>query len=129
MTWLCLWFALSCPPGVIAGTASVVDGDTLRIRGQAIRLAGIDAEELDEPNGKAAALMLEALIKGHAIVCQPTGDSYNRIVAECTADGQDLGAAMVQLGVALDCAHYSAGKYRSLEPAGARARLLQKGYC
>lgn len=129
MTWLCLWFALSCPPGVIAGKAIVVDGDTLRVRGQAIRLAGIDAEELNEPNGIAAATMLVALVGDHTVVCHPSGTSYQRAVADCFADGQDIAAAMVQLGLALDCAHYSGGKYRNLEPAGARARLLQKGYC
>ena len=41
----------------IAGQASVVDGDTLDIHGQRIRLAGIDAPEhdqlCDDPNVRA----------------------------------------------------------------------------
>lgn len=129
MRWLCAWLHLACLPGVIAGPAIAVDGDTLMIGTQAIRLAGIDAEELREPNGPRVAFALAALLAGRTVLCHPTGTSYHRVVATCFADNQDIGAGMVRLGAALDCAHYSNGKYRSLEPAGARARLLQKGYC
>lgn len=129
MNWICAWLHLFCLPGVIAGPAIVVDGDTLMIGTQAIRLAGIDAEELREPNGPRAAFALSALLAGRSIQCHPAGSSYHRLVATCFADGEDLGAAMVRLGAALDCAHYSNGKYRALEPSGIRAKLLQKGYC
>lgn len=129
MNWICTWLHLACLPGVIAGPATVVDGDTLAIGRQAIRLEGIDAEELKEPNGPRAAVALALLLHGHVISCHPSGTSYNRMVAICLADGEDIGAAMVRGGAALDCAHYSNGKYRSLEPAGIRGKLLQKGYC
>lgn len=129
MNWLCTWFALSCLPGVIAGPASVVDGDTLSIGGQAIRLSGIDAEEIYEPYGLHAAATLRGLTAGRIVTCRPEGTSYRRLVAICFVEGKDLGEAMVRLGAALDCTHYSGGKYRSLEPPGIRAKLLQKGYC
>lgn len=129
MNWICAWFALSCLPGIIAGPATAVDGDTLTIGRQAIRLAGIDAEELREPHGAMAAAALAQLVNGRTLVCQPSGSSYHRIVAQCLLEGRDIAAVLVAQGAALDCAHYSGGKYHKLEPAGSRARLLQKGYC
>lgn len=129
MNWICAWLALSCLPGVILGPATAVDGDTLTIGRQAIRLEGLDAEESFEPNGPRAAAALAALLQGQTVLCHPAAASYHRLVAQCFVHGHDLAAAMVALGAALDCAHYSHGKYRSLEPPGARARLLQKGYC
>lgn len=129
MRWLCIWFGLACLPGLIAGPAQVVDGDSLTIGGQAIRLAGIDAEEFDEPNGPRARAALAELVQGQTVVCHPAGASYSRIVAQCFLNGGDIAAYLVMRGAALDCAHYSGGKYRALEPAGIRAKLLQKGYC
>lgn len=129
MNWICAWLHLACLPGVTAGPAIAVDGDTLMIGRQAICLAGIDAEERLEPNGPQAAFTLTALLAGRTVLCHPHATSYHRLVATCFADGADLGAVMVELGAALDCARYSGGKYRSLEPAFARARLRQKGYC
>lgn len=115
----------------LSGPAQVIDGDSLRIGRTTIRLNGIDAEEIGEPNGVAAKKALVAIIDGAQVHCSDTGErSYTRVVGVCTtADGRDLGAAMVHMGAALDCAHYSGGRYRKLEPAGIRAILRQKGYC
>jgi endonuclease YncB( thermonuclease family) len=41
----------------LTGPAYTVDGDTLRVAGVAVRLEGVDAEEMDEPNGPAASLL------------------------------------------------------------------------
>lgn len=129
MNWICALLALGCLPGIVAGPAQVVDGDTLTIGRTAIRLAGLDAEELSEPNGPRAAALLAQLTAGRIVSCHPLGTSYHRLVADCFVEGRDLAAAMVAAGAALDCAHYSNGKYRALEPAGIRGKLLQKGYC
>lgn len=129
MNWICTWFGLSCLPGLIAGPATAIDGDTLSIGRSAIRLAGIDAEEFYEPNGPRATAALAQLIAGRIVTCRPSGTSYHRTVAQCFVEGQDLGAALVAAGAALDCAHYSNGRYRALEPPGVRTRLTQKGYC
>jgi len=116
----------------LIGTPSVHDGDTLTIQGQAVRLFGIDAEELDEPNGPRARDALRALVKGtHYVRCEPTGQkSYDRVVAICyTAAGEDLGEAMVRGGYVLDCARYSDSMYRPFEPMAIRRTLKQKPYC
>ncbi len=121
----CLLLGLWCTSGTATGVAYVHDGDTIYIAHQPYRLAGIDAEELDEPHGPAARDHLRALTAGRIITCHWDGWSYDRRVATCG----DLNERMVKDGFALDCAHYSNGQYRQLEPMGARSRLIQKPYC
>ena len=101
------------------------DGDTIYIDGAAIRLAGIDAPELDQPYGQKAKFQLMDLCKGHVIRAEFDGTStYERHVATCfLPDGRDLSAEMVKVGLALDWRKFSGGKYRNLEPAGIRKRL------
>jgi micrococcal nuclease len=127
MMWPCLVFGLWC---TVTGPAKVHDGDTMYVAGHAIRLAGIDAEELDEPHGLAARDALISLTRGRVVVCHVTGKSYHRFVAWCELPGAvELGQTLVATGTVLDCAHYSGGRYRKFEPPGARARLIQKPYC
>jgi hypothetical protein len=117
---------------VISGNPSVHDGDTLTIHGQAIRLFGVDAEELDEPHGPQARDALRALVrKTEYVRCELSGErSYNRLVGVChTAEGLNLNEAMIRGGHALDCARYSGGLYRQFEPMAIRLTLTQKPYC
>lgn len=118
-------------PMIYMGKPLVTDGDTLRIGDTRIRLKGIDAEEMNEPNGPAAKDAMLAVVGRGDVFCTDTGErSYNRIVAWCvTALGDDIGAKLVSMGAVLDCARYSGGRYRSLEPAGIRSKLRQKRYC
>ncbi len=112
-------------PRLVAGRCYVQDGDTIIIDGAAIRLAGIDAPELDQPYGQKAKFQLMALCKGQVVRAELDGTStYERPVATCfLPDGRDLSAEMVKLGLALDWRKFSGGKYRNLEPAGIRKRL------
>lgn len=127
MKWLCLWFGVC---SAITGNASVHDGDTLTIKGTSFRLAGLDAEELSEPNGYRARNALIKLIGGNVVSCYPTGEkSHNRMVAICKVNDSDLAADMVRQGYALDCARYSKGRYAPLEPADIRRFLRSKPYC
>jgi endonuclease YncB( thermonuclease family) len=108
-----LWRHAEGAGPVITGHAVVVDGDSLRIGGHAIRLAGIDAPELGQsctgPSNDEWACGLEAkqrlgrLIGDGLVSCRQIElDPYNRIVAKCTAaDGGDLAAGMVRTGYAL----------------------------
>jgi endonuclease YncB( thermonuclease family) len=78
----------------LAGVASVIDGDTIEIRGQRIRLYGIDAPESSQlcvrltgerwRCGQQASFALADLIGRSTVSCQPRDrDRYGRIVAVC----------------------------------------------
>jgi endonuclease YncB( thermonuclease family) len=103
---------------LIIGQASVVDGDTLEIRGQRIRLFGIDAPEAAQTCtdaqggvyrcGQKAALVLDARIGDGVVTCERKDtDRYGRPVAICRAYGEDLGAWLVGLGWAVALRKYS----------------------
>ncbi|MBM3732064.1 MAG: thermonuclease family protein [Acidimicrobiia bacterium] len=101
----------------ISGPAQVIDGDTIEIHGQRIRLYGIDAPESrqtcnkngeDWLCGKGAAFALADKIAQKPIECEPKDrDRYGRTVAVCRLSGEDLNAWMVREGWALAYRHYS----------------------
>ena len=108
----------------LTGTCYVVDGDTIRIGSVSLRLAGIDAPELDHPWGQKAKWELVRLCKGQTITAKiEPGISYDRLVATCyLPDGRDLSAEMVRRGHAIDWPKFSGGKYAHLEPDGVRKK-------
>ena len=110
---------------ILKGKCYVIDGDTVVISSTKIRLAGIDAPELEHPWGKKAKFAMIELCKGQVVTAEILEEvSYDRIVARCTLlDGTDLAAALVKQGLALDWPKFSGGKYRHLEPEGARKKL------
>lgn len=101
----------------IGGVASVIDGDTLDIHGQRIRLHGIDAPEIGqscEKDGKQyrcgqqAALALADKIGRATVRCEQRDiDRYKRIVAVCSLGNIDLNAWMVRQGWAIAYRQYS----------------------
>ena len=111
--------------GNLRGHCYVVDGDTIVINNTNIRLAGIDAPEMDQPYGNTAKWALHKLCKGHVITAEFADHfSYERHVATCyLPDGRDLSSEMVAQGLALDWHRFSGGKYRHLEPEGVRRKL------
>lgn len=111
----------------LKGKCWVIDGDTIVVERTKIRLAGIDAPELDQPYGTKSKWAMHALCKGHVITVELTGEtSHDRLVGVCfLPDGRDLAAELVKQGLALDWALFSNGKYRHLEPPGARRRILK----
>ena len=112
-------------PQIISGKCHVIDGDTIAIGKQKIRLAGIDAPELNKPYGKRAKWALVELCKGQNITAKLTGEtSYDRVVAKCFLDdGRDLAAEMVKLELALDTPHFPNADYKHLETPNARRKL------
>ncbi|WP_299146849.1 thermonuclease family protein [uncultured Tateyamaria sp.] len=112
----------------LKGRAWVIDGDTIAINRIKIRLAGIDAPELDQPWGQKSKWEMVKLCKGQVITVKLTGEtSYDRLVGTCfLPDGRDLGAEIISAGLALDGGHFSKGKYKHLEDADMRRKL--KGY-
>ncbi len=113
-----------------AGSLHVRDADTIVVDGTPVRLNGVDAPELDTRSGQDAKRWMVNFLRGKSIECKLNGErTYDRWVGVCYADGQDIGAAVIAAGHALDCARYSGGRYRSLETPAAKSRLRRAGYC
>jgi endonuclease YncB( thermonuclease family) len=102
----------------IIGRASVIDGDTLEVRGIRIRLHGIDAPETgqtckdaagqDYRCGQTAALALADRIGQGTVTCDPREtDQYGRVVAVCRTEGSDLNAWMARQGHAVAYRRYT----------------------
>lgn len=102
----------------LTGVASVVDGDTLEIHGERIRLHGVDAPESAQlcrksngsqwQCGQKAAFALADRIGRQTVRCEGNErDRYGRLIAICYHKGQDLNAWMVRQGWALAYRKYS----------------------
>lgn len=100
-------------PGISFAEVRGIDGDTLEIDGVIYRLNGIDAPEHgqrcgDWDCGSEATRELARLLSGATVSCEPVEmDDYGRIIATCYADGRDLGAAMIDKGLAWAFLQYS----------------------
>ncbi|MGI9364657.1 MAG: thermonuclease family protein [Rhizobiaceae bacterium] len=113
------------PVTIIKGRCYVIVGDTIVINRTKIRIAGIDAPELDHPWGVKSKFAVVRMCKGKTVtaVIKPEA-SYDRLVAKCyLPDGTDIAAELVGQGLALDWATFSGGEYRHLEPFDARKKL------
>ena len=102
----------------ITGKPRVIDGDTIEIAGERIRLHGIDAPESKQTCidgdgkkwrcGQDATFALANLIGNHWITCKgDERDRYGRLIAVCYAGPYDLNAMIVQRGWALAYRRYS----------------------
>lgn len=133
--WVLIGLVLALPAQaeILAGHARVVDGDTLVIDAQKVRLFGIDAPEHDQlckdaqgrdwPCGEAARDRLGVLAAG-LVRCAGRGrDRYDRLLAVCSAGGRDLNAALVSEGMAEAYRKYA----RDYVPEEAQARAAQRG--
>ena len=116
----------------LRGNANIVDGDTIDIAGIPIRLEGIDAAEQRQsctgdnnstvPCGELATKALARLIGGAPVTCVLLGrDSYDRLLGDCSTEGQSLNAQMVRSGWALAFVKYSE-RYVSAEDEARTAR-------
>ena len=121
-------------PLTFEGLARVIDGDTLEIAGQRVRLEGIDAPESAQscakadgaawPCGHVAASALHALVAGKTVVCDRTGrDKYGRTLGLCFAEGDDINGALVRAGYAWAFVKFSQA-YVAVE---AQARAAKAG--
>jgi len=119
--------ALKPSERALEGRAHVVDGDTINLNDIKIRLKGIDAPEMEQTCsrsgrsyscGDVARRALIALVSGQIVQCRASGhDRYQRVLARCTVQGNDIGARMVEEGWAL-----SYGRDYESEEARARSR-------
>ena len=111
--------------GELSGRVHVIDGDTIVIQRTKIRLAGVDAPELDQPWGQKSKWAMVEICRGQVVTARLNGErSHDRLVATChLPDGRDIGAELIKQGLALDWAFFSGGRYRHLEPPGIRRKL------
>jgi micrococcal nuclease len=80
----------------------IVDGDGFCVGrergGVEVRLADFNACELGERGGDAAKQSLRQIAFGKTVECVAGRRSYDRVVAQCTVDGQNVGALMHRAG-------------------------------
>ena len=106
--FLCVVFLLSAGcvgaegkgPGP-GGSARVVDGDTLEVNGQRIRIWGVDAPESAQVCERAgeeyrcgltsATALSDWIARRPAICFEAERDQYDRSVARCSVEGEDVG--------------------------------------
>ena len=112
---------------IAKGKAIVVDGDTIKIKGEQIRFGGIDAPEsyyrgkkqtcIDDKKkvfcGKISKEKLIEKIGNNSLNCkiEKNKDRYKRSVGECFIKGESLSVFMVRNGYAFDWPLYSKGKF------------------
>jgi endonuclease YncB( thermonuclease family) len=134
---VCLGVAWLGDPAIAAdlsGAARVIDGDTLDIAGQRIRLWGIDAPESRQTClgrdgrtyecGRDSTAVLGELTHGRKVECaERDRDRYSRIVAVCRTESGEINAAMVRRGWAVDYTQYSRGRYQGEEKEAKREAL------
>ena len=92
------------------GTNCVVDGDTIYLEGQKIRIAGIDAPETHDYGcpeelalGDRATDRLQQLLNGGAVTLSSIDrdeDVYGRKLREVAVDGSDVGDTLISEGLA-----------------------------
>ncbi len=76
-----------------------VDGDTIRVGSERIRLRGIDTPELSELEGPAAKRRLEELLRNGSIRIVPRGrDVYNRLLADVFVNDQNVAETLIREG-------------------------------
>jgi endonuclease YncB( thermonuclease family) len=114
-----LLFALrGAPERDLTGAAEAIDGDSVRLNGEDLRLSGIDAPELfqtchvsgrETPCGREARTALRKLLTSGLATC--TGherDRYGRLLVVCRIRGINVNAAMVRDGQAVAFGAYQA---------------------
>jgi endonuclease YncB( thermonuclease family) len=132
---LVLWWAAPWWHGAdIKGSARAVDGDTLVVEGQTVRLQGVDAPEKKQactdargtqiPCGQEVWQRLAQKLDGKRVACSvDERDRYGRAVGFCSVDGRLINAWLVRKGWAMAYAEYDV----RLMPLEWLARLEQQG--
>jgi endonuclease YncB( thermonuclease family) len=118
----------------LTGPAKVIDGDTIIVAEQLVRLHGIDAPELDQTFqwrgqhiacGTMSLAALEALIAEVKVRCEVVErDRHGRLVAKVfSPNGVDIGRRLVLAGWAVAYRRYS----RDYVAAENEARKAKRG--
>jgi len=106
-------FINSSEKNITKGKARIIDGDTIEINKEKIRFGGINSPERNEIGYRLAKDKLIEKIADNTVTCvrEKNKDKYQRTVAECFIDLENLSSFMVKNGYACDYVYYSKGKY------------------
>ena len=114
---LILYSSASFSEKIIEGKAIIIDGDTIHVNKNKIRLHGIDAPEIYQTCtidnkiwncGTESSIALESFILGKDVYCEIIGvDQYKRFIGICFANKININQYMVQNGWAIAYRYYS----------------------
>jgi endonuclease YncB( thermonuclease family) len=111
-----------------AKVIAVMDGDTVMVLRDGkkikVRLANIDAPEADQEFGRESRQALaDKVLKKQVHVNSQAVDSYGRIIAEISLDGQSVNEVQVNSGMAWEYSHFHRNKrYLSLNQQAQQSR-------
>ena len=113
--WLAV-ISLAANAEVVGGRAEVIDGDSIRINGVEMRIHGIDAPESRQtcdPEGvvwdcgrSATNALSEMLGNGTTHCAWSERDTYERLLATCFNNSNNINANMVLDGIAIADVYY-----------------------
>jgi endonuclease YncB( thermonuclease family) len=113
---LLLAFLSRAPEEAITGPAHAIDGDSIVVNGEEMRIKGMDAPEYRQtcregeqemPCGqRATAAMKRWLTRGPVYCYGAERDRYNRRLVLCRVNGVDIGRDLVINGLAVDYGLY-----------------------
>lgn len=121
----------------VYGAARVIDGDTIDVDGQVVRLHGIDAPENGQrcmaqtsrsyACGVDSENYLRALVRPGVSCVGSEFDAYDRLIAVCKSNGVDLNRQMVLAGHAVAYRKYSMDYVNEESEASSAQRGLWAG--
>ncbi|UCE30643.1 MAG: thermonuclease family protein [Burkholderiales bacterium] len=124
-------------PRLAGRVEKVFDGDSFRMRladgtVTGVRIGGIDAPERTQPFAGVSRRTLANRIEGSTVEVEARKrDPYGRVVGAVFRDGQDLGLAQIEAGLAWHFRRYAheqpPQERRSYAEAEARARAARRG--
>ncbi len=111
-----------------AKVIAVMDGDTVLVlrdgRKIKVRLVNIDAPESDQEFGKESRdALVNMVLKKQVHINSQAIDSYGRMIAELSLDGQSVNEEQVNKGMAWEYSHFHRNKrYLSLNQQARQAK-------
>lgn len=103
---------------VFLASVIVVDGDTLRLDSERVRLLGVDAPEIHgcrqgrvcvPGDGQASKRSLEAMMGGRISVQRVGHDRYGRTLAQVYVNGRNVACEQIRRGQAVYVAKWDNG--------------------
>lgn len=83
--------------GIDPGAIRIIDGDTFAYGQERIRIQGVNAPELSDPQGMAAKQRLATILRqGTVRVVRKATDVYGRVVAAVYVNGEEVGRILAR---------------------------------